>query len=270
MNIRRWIIVTAMLVAAVAAAILTSTRVNAPTMRPLVAIVSAFPAEIRPVAAALTDIDTVKIGSVMYTRGRLGSTDVVLVVTGAGMVNAASRVQHAIDHFAFTHLVLTGIAGALDPSLEPAGVVVPEIWINHQLRTAADDGTSPLPLDLPPLMAASVAERGGIPVDAALLLALRGAAGVDTGGVGISGDLFVAGERIRADLRAAYDARIVDMESAAVAQVALLNNVPFVAIRAVSDFADSAAQGDIEANLTRAADAAAAATIELVRRIRSP
>ena len=39
----------------------------------------------------------------------------------------------------------------------------------------------------------------------------------------------------------------VEMESAAVAQVALVNDIPFAALRCISDLADDSAQSDCEA-----------------------
>lgn len=67
---------------------------------------------------------------------------------------------------------------------------------------------------------------------------------VVTGGVGVSGSAFVDNAAYRAYLAATYKARVVDMESAAVAQVAYVNQVPFVVFRSVSDLAG----GDAAAN----------------------
>jgi adenosylhomocysteine nucleosidase len=265
MSFRRVLLLLLIVALAFGASLFTYWRVTAPSARPFVGIASAFPAESRPLAAALDDVETIEIGRVIYIRGRVGETDVVLFVTGAGMVNAASRVQHAIDHFQLTALIFSGVAGALDPDLAPGTVIVPDAWANHQYMTITDDGRQALPVDLPPMARTAVPETDLFPVDPALLLAARRLDGVTTGGAGVSGDAFVASAPMRDELRELYGAAIVDMESAAAAQVALLNGVPFVAVRAVSDSADNGAQADIEANVDRAADAAARAVIELVR-----
>ena len=107
----------------------------------------------------------------------------------------------------------------------------------------------------------AVAERRWFKADAALV-ALAGQVGADvmlerclpaegdaaphclahqpavvTGGTGVSGSVFVDNEQYRQYLGATYQACVVDMESAAVAQVAYANQVPFVVFRSVSDLA---------------------------------
>lgn len=57
------------------------------------------------------------------------------------------------------------------------------------------------------------------------------------GGSGVSGSAFVDNAEYRRYLAAVFGARVVDMESAAVAQVAYANKVPFVVFRSVSDLA---------------------------------
>lgn len=104
-------------------------------------------------------------------------------------------------------------------------------------------------------------ERRWFPVDAELLAAARNLAidaplsrklpaatddGQDSldhqprlivGGNGVSGSAFVDNAAYRAYLAEIYGARVVDMETAAVAQVAWTNNVPFIAFRSLSDLA---------------------------------
>jgi nucleoside phosphorylase len=55
----------------------------------------------------------------------------------------------------------------------------------------------------------------------------------------VSGDQVIADEAKKQWLHTTYDALAVDMESGAMAQIAFLNNIPWLAIRAVSDSADS-------------------------------
>lgn len=87
------------------------------------------------------------------------------------------------------------------------------------------------------------------------------------GGTGVSGDLFVAADSARAFLADQFEARIVDMESAAAAQVAYLNGIPFIAVRAVSDHAGGEALAQITEGVETAARAAAEAVLEMVRRM---
>lgn len=60
---------------------------------------------------------------------------------------------------------------------------------------------------------------------------------VYVGGSGVSGSAFVENAGYRRWLWRTFQASAVDMESAAVAQVALMNDVPFLAMRSLSDLA---------------------------------
>ncbi len=57
------------------------------------------------------------------------------------------------------------------------------------------------------------------------------------GGAAVSASAFVDNLDYRQYLFQTFEARIADMESAAVAQVALANSVPFIAFRSASDLA---------------------------------
>jgi adenosylhomocysteine nucleosidase len=57
------------------------------------------------------------------------------------------------------------------------------------------------------------------------------------GGVGVSGSAFLANPQYRNYLSDVLDAQAVDMETAALAQVAYANRVPYSALRSLSDLA---------------------------------
>ena len=64
--------------------------------------------------------------------------------------------------------------------------------------------------------------------------------GVFTGRV-VSGDQFISDNGTKAALVKDYDGYCAEMEGASMAQVATLNKIPFVIIRAISDKADDIA-----------------------------
>lgn len=233
---------------------------------PRVGLAGAFGAELAPLREGMSLTRTVTAGGVDYTVGRVGESDVVLIHAGPGMVNAAARLQHAADHFTLTHVIFSGVAGGLDPDLPLGAVVVPGHWVNHQFGAVTADGFTPMPLDVRPFSGTPV-PLPGFDVDGALLDIARSLPDVEAGGTGVSGDLFVADESARAFLADAFGARIVDMESAAAAQVAYLNGIPFIAVRAISDQAGGEALVEITASVEAAARAAGEAVIEVVRRI---
>ncbi|MGL3820123.1 phosphorylase family protein [Sphingopyxis sp. R3-92] len=80
-----------------------------------------------------------------------------------------------------------------------------------------------------------------------------------------SGDSFVACPDAAADLANHVGATLVDMEVGAVAQVAARLGKPWAAIKAVTDEANDASDGDFQANLIRAARMAAEQVERLTR-----
>ena len=64
-------------------------------------LVSAFPAELDALLARATvdPAQTVTLDGRTFYLGRLGGNDVVLALTGIGLVNATNTTQLALDHF---------------------------------------------------------------------------------------------------------------------------------------------------------------------------
>ena len=57
------------------------------------------------------------------------------------------------------------------------------------------------------------------------------------GGSGVSGGAFVDNAAFRSWAFETFDARVLDMETAAAAHVAYANGVPFIAVRSLADLA---------------------------------
>jgi adenosylhomocysteine nucleosidase len=106
-----------------------------------------------------------------------------------------------------TALVSFGLAGGLDPALRPGTVIVPSVVLSDGERLAVDGGLA--------------ARFGGV-----------------TGQVILAGSRVVASAAEKQGLFAATGAQAVDLESGAVARVALAYGLPFVVVRAICDPAE--------------------------------
>ncbi len=80
-----------------------------------------------------------------------------------------------------------------------------------------------------------------------------------------SGDQFIAGGQKATLIRNAFSPHAVEMEGAAIAQIAYMNKVPFVIIRAISDSADGSAVLDYQEFVPIAARNASTLLQEMVR-----
>ena len=94
---------------------------------------------------------------------------------------------------------------------------------------------------------------------------------VRVGGIGASGNSFIDQREKSVWLKERLDAQIVDMESAAVVQVANINKVPILVIRSCSDLAggsgSSTAQEELSHFFKVAADNSAMFVLQLLSSI---
>ena len=125
MNAKTPTILAAGLAACLSAAPLTAQVIDD---TPRLAVMSAFDPEWAVLQEGLEDAETHEINGSPFVTGTIEGQDVVLVLSGVSMVNAAMNTQIAIDRFDVEGIVFSGIAGGVDPDLDIGDVVVPEQW----------------------------------------------------------------------------------------------------------------------------------------------
>lgn len=179
--------------------------------------------------------------SMEFHVGTLKGKDVVIVKCGVGKVNAAVCTQILADCYDVEAVINTGVAGSLRAEINIGDIVVSTDALQHDMD-ATGFGYEPAEI---PLMGKKTFEA-----DAKLrsLIAetcreVNPEIGVFEGRV-VSGDQFVSDGNVKARLVKMFDPYCTEMEGAAIAQTAWLNQIPFVIIRAISDKADGSAQMD--------------------------
>jgi len=240
------------------------------------AVISAFEPEMKKILSEAQISETYTINGRSYHLGQLGHNEVVLFQSGISMVNAAMTTQTALDYFNISGILFSGIAGGVNPELNIGDVVVPSQWGQYQEQLFARETEDGWDLGYHSVefpnygmmfpQKVSLTRKGGKPdsekahfwfqVDPEMLAAARQAAdevqldkctssgkclGVDpvviTGGNGVSGPTFADNAEYRDWVWDTFQADALDMETAAVAHVAYVNNVPFIAFRSLSDLA---------------------------------
>lgn len=219
-------------------------------------VIGAMDEEISFIKKSMSVKGTSTVAGRVFYSGKLQGQDIVLVKSEIGKVNAAMTAQILIRDFKVTRVIFTGVAGGLDPALRPGDIVISTKLVEHDFGMLSGNVFTPWQLDVPRKGAAAVkyAEFTADPalVDAAWAAA-QGAAldeinlkpgGADRrkpvvvkGGIA-TGDQFIASTKKREWLNRQFGASAVEMEGAAVAQVCVTYNVPFVVIRSLSDLAD--------------------------------
>jgi len=250
---------------------------------PRVAVVSAFEPEWKVLKASLADATSHQANGVEFVTGTLSGRKVVLFLSGISMVNAAMNTQLALDRFDVTGIVVTGIAGGVDPNLQIGDVAVASRWgqyLEAVFAREVDGKFQPPPWAKAPFanygmffpndvnvrsVNAPPEKRFWFEADAGMLAAagnigaidlrrctaeqacLPGAPRLVVGGNGVSGAAFVDNAAFRQYVFKTFNAHVLDMESAAIATVAYANGVPFIAFRSLSDLAG----GDLAINEIR-------------------
>ena len=172
--------------------------------------------------------------------GKCGHHDVYICLAGVGKVNAAANTQRLIDLFGVDYVINSGVAGCTAKHLGVCDVVISSTLTYHDFH----------PLNILDKYApgTSVFEA-----DEKLVSLAKNACNeikdegfrYDTGMI-VTGDIFVEDSNVVARLRDEFNAYCTEMEGAAVAHVCVLNKVPFVVIRAMSDNADESADMSFE------------------------
>ncbi len=242
---------------------------------PRMALISAFEPEIEVLRGRLQNPKTYELINREFVTGELSGKPVVVFSSGVSMVNAAMTTQLALDHFEIEGIVVSGVAGGADPGLSIGDIAIPVQWgqyLEMAYARKTDDG-----YELPPFLSSEFPNYGmmytiniGIfeelaghgksrfwfPADAKFLAAAEAAASklklsdtdakgqkldhspeIHIGGGGVTGTAFVDNAEFREWTHTTFNARVLDMETAAIAQVADANGVPFLAFRALSDLA---------------------------------
>lgn len=170
-----------------------------------------------------------------FFAGRLGNSDVVVVQSGIGKVNAAICAQILIDDFKVTHIINTGVAGSLNKDLDIGDIVVSVDAVQHDFTVEAI-GFKKGEIPFTGLVAFAADETLRKRAMEAVTVTLSGVKAVE--GRVCSGDQFISSNEVKQRIINDFAGDCTEMEGAAIAQVCYLNNVPFVILRAISDNAD--------------------------------
>lgn len=187
-----------------------------------IGIIVAMGKELRLLLPLLEDAGTVTANDITFHTGHIGRHDIVAMQCGIGKVNAAIGTLTLIDTFHPSIVINSGVAGGTGAA-GILDVVIADEVAYHDVWCGP--GTVP-------------GEAAGCPPRFRCALPDRLADSIEGArrGLIVSGDIFVSRpEEVRHILDLYPDAMAVDMESAAIAQVCFIKNVPFVCVRVISD-----------------------------------
>ena len=217
-------------------------------MSRITGVIGAMDIEVEVIRAAMEITEEKIISGIPFVTGTLSGCPVLLARCGIGKVNAAVCAQIMVSVFGVDAILNTGVAGAVAHGIRQGDIVVASRFVQH------DVDTSPIG---DPVGFVSTVNRLYFEADGEMSARLQAAVGDKARtriGTIATGDQFVADRRVTEKLRTLFDATACDMEGGAIAQVCTLADIPFAAVRCISDSADEQATMDYPAFAAGAAE----------------
>lgn len=207
----------------------------------MIGIIGAMDEEVAQLKDMMESPQVTECSGMTFYKGVLCGKDAVVVRSGIGKVNAATCAQTLILKYGVTTLINTGIAGSLHNGINIGDVVISIDAVQHDVDAREfgyDLGQIPrmdtLAFPTEPNLGnvARIANQEANPNIKTFLGRIA------------TGDQFIASQEVKDNIVANFRPFCAEMEGAAIAQVAYVNKVSCVIIRAISDKADNSATVD--------------------------
>lgn len=211
-----------------------------------IGIVVAMDEEREEIKELMTDTKVEQIYNLRFIKGKIYDKDCILIKSGVGKVNAARATQVMISNFDIEYIINAGVGGGVNHFLDIGDVVIAKHVVQHDFDITAFGHSKGYITGI----------GGKIECDRGIVSAFENMLKCDDEknyktkiGIVASGDIFCTDIEMKNKINAKFNADIVDMECAAVAQVAYLDDVPFISIRCISDTPDGKNEYTYEKNL---------------------
>ncbi len=216
-------------------------------MQTKIGIIGAMEVEVRLLISLLkplsneNSVKTKTSGGLNFVEGLLENVPVVIVRSGIGKVNAALCTQRLIFEFKVSHIINTGIAGAIAHGLNVLDFVVSSDALYHDMDAT---GFGYKQTEIPQMECSDfIADKNLISLvqNSFKNLTEQKEHKLVLGRIA-SGDQFISSKSIKEKIAEICSPACVEMEGAAIAHAAYLNNIPFIIIRCMSDMADDSGE----------------------------
>lgn len=197
-----------------------------------IGIVVAMEEECEAIESIMTNMEIQEIYNLRFIVGKIGKKECALVQSGIGKVNAARTTQLMIDHFEIEYVINLGSAGAINDQLDIGDILIGKYVVQHDFDITAFGHSK------------GYITGVGNNIECNKSLITKFEEVIESMpernykiklGIVATGDIFCTDVVMKDNIRTKFDADVVDMECAAIAQVAYLNRLPFIVVRSISD-----------------------------------
>ena len=202
-----------------------------------IGIICAVDTELAPFLPHIKNCKTSQKAMLTIYEGEINGRSIAALCCGVGTTNAAIATQILIDMYGVSAVINSGTAGGMDPRLQLFDTVICTEAVYHDVQEDILTGFHP---NLPSVCFKACEN----------LIEKTKNAKVHYGRL-VTGNKFID-DQGRDEINAKFSPLAVDMETAAIAHVCYVNNVPYVAVRTITDTADHSGVGTFEENCPKA------------------
>ena len=225
-----------------------------------IGIIGAMDVEVNGLVARLENKNSETVSGITFYSGELLGKRVVIAKCGIGKVFAATCAEAMIIKYSPRLIINSGVGGALAKDLSTGDIVIADKLCQYDMDTSPIGDPVGLVSGINRIWFETDDRAATILLDAAKELSLNARLGSIA-----TGDRFVATKELKDEIVNNFGASACEMEGCAIAQVAFINNTPFVVVRAISDSADGDASMDYPTFLEIAAKNSTSLTLSLVK-----
>lgn len=194
--------------------------------------------------------ETNEIAGCLFYKGEVQGSDVVVLQSGIGKVNAAMATTILHERYQPRYVINTGSAGGFDPELQVGDIIISDVVAHHDVDVTAfnyEYGQVPgMPVVFEAHSELQLIARQAIEY-------LPQSIQVKTGMIA-SGDTFMEDPQKTKSIREQFPKVLcVEMEAASIAQICHVYKTPFVIIRSLSDIAGKESSVSFDSYLEKAA-----------------
>ena len=226
-----------------------------------IAILGAMPEEIEPLLEQIENVESIEYASNRYYKATYKGVELVLAYSKIGCAFSTLTATILIEHFECDYLLFSGVAGAINETLEIGDLIYANRLCKHDLDITA--------FGHPP----GFVPEGKVYItpDTNLIAIAKEVANEQNielkEGTIATGDQFIDSEEKKAWIQNTFNADALEMEGYSVALVCDSLNVPFFILRAISDSANSDASFDFDAFLEKSSKVSADFILKMVDKI---
>lgn len=228
-------------------------------MKSKIGIVCAGDQEVAPFLRLIDECSVSEKAMLKFYHGKIEDVEIVTLFCGVCKTNAAIATQILIDTYGCNAIFNAGTAGGMDEKIQLFDTVV-------STESAYWDVSAGILTEFHPFMKTIFFSANQELISIAKVAISRNRLSNVYFGTMITGETFIEDEH-RNEINMKLPALCVDMETASIAHTCYVNEIPFIAVRTITDTAEHGGVEAFEQNCDRASQISANVVIAILKEI---